>query len=103
MHIISEKWKKIFWNELWQISNSVSSNKTKQMKNELKLDGYIICHQKLVNDLGKEVKLISIKALSESIINGYSICNSEKYLGNDRAQNYLIFRPLFSLLQCFYM
>lgn len=103
MHIISEKWKKNFWNELWQISNSVSSNKTKQMKNELKLDGYIICHQKLVNDLGKEVKLISIKALSESIINGYSICNSEKYLGDHRAQNYLIFRPPFSLLQCFYM
>ena len=103
MHIISEKWKKNFWNELWQISNSVSSNKTKQMKNELKLDGYIICHQKLVNDLGKEVKLISIKALSESIINGYSICNSEKYLGDHRAQNYLIFRPPFSILQCFYM
>lgn len=73
------------------------------MKNELQLDGHIICHKKLVNDLGKEVKLISIKALSESIINGYSICNSEKYLGDHRAQNYLIFRPLFSLLQCFYM
>ena len=48
-----------------------------------------------LNELSKEVKLISTKELTEGLINNYSILNSGKYFGENESQNYLVLQPLY--------
>ena len=48
-----------------------------------------------LNELSKEVKLISTKELTKGLINNYSILNSGKYFGENESQNYLVLQPLY--------
>ena len=52
----------------------------------------ITSYTKLINDLAKEVKLISRKALTKDLRNKYNIPNSAKYFSLDRSENYLVFQ-----------
>ena len=54
-----------------------------------------------MNDLEKDVRLISIKEQTKNWINGYSIFNSGKYFADAGLQNYLISRQVFKYFQTF--
>ena len=67
-----------------QIKKQIDANKT--------LTDYIISYTKLLNDLAKGIRLISVKRLTKNVIIGYSIFfNGATYLGEDGSQNYLVF------------
>ena len=46
-----------------------------------------------LNELSKEVKLISKKELTKGLINNYSILNSGKHFGKNGSQSYLVLQP----------
>ena len=81
-----------------KVSNKVTSKKIKHLEAEKKLNCYINSYTKLINDLSREVKLISTKRLTKDLINGYSICNGAKYFAKDRSQNYLVLQLVFKYL-----
>ena len=58
-----------------------------------------------LNELSKEVKLISTKELTKGCINNYSILNSGKYFGENESQNYLVLQPryIFTFLHLYMM
>ena len=62
------------------INKKVTSNKTRHIEINKKLD-----------DLTKKVKPISIKGLTEDLINKYSILNGAKYFSLDGLQKYIVF------------
>ena len=50
----------------------IFSNNTKQGKAKHKLGSLLYSYTRLIDDLAKEVKLISAKGLTKKMINGYS-------------------------------
>ena len=62
---------------------------------------YITSYTKLINDLKREVKLISRKVLTKNFINSYSILNSAKYFPEDGSQNFLLFQPLVKYFEAY--
>ena len=47
-------------------------------------------------DLSNEVKLLLTKVFTKDMINGYSILNEAKYFIEDRSQNFLLLKPIYS-------
>ena len=69
-----------FDNKLKQINKKVTSNKTKHVLVENKLD-----------ELSEKVEVISTKRLTKDLINGYSILKEAKYFSSGAFQIYLVF------------
>ena len=69
-----------FDNKLKQINKKVTSNKTKHVLVENKLD-----------ELSEKVEVISTKRLTKDLINGYSILKEAKYFSSGVFQIYLVF------------
>ena len=88
--------KRDFNEKLSNINNKSVSNKTKQIDAYKKLTDHIASYTKLINDLSREVRLISTKGLTKDLINAYSILNGTKYFAEDESQNYLVFQPVFN-------
>ena len=58
-----------FNEKLIKINKNVTSNKTKHVETEKKLNDNILSYTKLINDLSGEVKLTSKKGLTKDLIN----------------------------------
>ena len=84
-----------FVERLIKINKKVTSNKTKHVETENKVNDHITSYTKLMNGLSGEVKLISTKGLTKNLRNGYSFLNDAKYIFEDGSQNYLILQPVF--------
>ena len=65
-------------------NKKVTSNKTRYVETEKKL----IFQMKL--------KLLLTKVFTKDMINGYSILNEAKYFIEDRSQNFLLLKPIYS-------
>ena len=72
--------KAYFVEKLININRKVTLNKARHVEIKDKLD-----------DLSKNVKIISTKGLTKDLINKYSILNGGKYFSSDGLQNYLVF------------
>ena len=68
-----------FDDKLKNLDKKVTSNKTRRIEVETKLD-----------DLEEQFKIISTKGLPADWINKYSFLNGAKYVSSDGLQNYLV-------------
>ena len=62
-----------FDEKLKNFNNNVTSNKSKHKEVGKKLNDHLTSSTELINDISKEVKLISTKGLRKHLINEYSI------------------------------
>ena len=69
----------------------MTSNKTRHIESERKLNDHINSYTKLINDLLREVKLTSTKGLAKDLINRYNILNGAKYFAEDCSQNHFLY------------
>ena len=90
-----------FDEKLSKINNRVTSNKTRHIESEKKLNDHKTYHTKVTSDPLGEVKLIPTERLTIDLINGYSFLNGGKYYFEEVSQNYLVFQPVLNYFKTY--
>lgn len=88
-----------FDKKLRNFNNNVTSNKSKHIEVKKKLNDYLTSYAEVINDISKEVKLISANGSGKDLKNGLSIFNDTKHFPEDEPKNYFVFQPLHCILQ----